>query len=70
MGRPEPVVVFHTGGGDGKQKHLGLYDDEIDAAKAVDKYLRKHMPTIAAREHRRRTLFPPRKTRGHPTARR
>ena len=56
---------------DGKQKTVGYFDDEIEAAKAVDTYLREHMPTIAAGEHRRRTLFfLLRKTRGRPTARR
>ena len=54
---------------DGTMKTIGRFDDEIEAAKAVDKYIREHMPTIAAGEHRRRTLFFS-ETRGRPTARR
>jgi hypothetical protein len=45
---------------DGTQIKLGYFDDEIEAAKAVDKYIREHMPTIAAGAHRRRTIFFPR----------
>ena len=60
------VTRFKKCGLDGKKQFVGLFDDEIDAAKAVDTYLREHMPTIAAGEHRR-TFFS-RKARGRPTA--
>ena len=35
-------------GGSGEKKKLGLYDDETDAAKAVDSFIRQHMPKAAA----------------------
>ena len=38
-----------THGGDGKQKHLGHYDDERSAALAVDVFVREHMPALTAK---------------------
>jgi len=44
------VTRLKACGLDGRQVGVGYYDDEVDAALAVDAYLRRELPTIAARK--------------------